>query len=764
MLKFGSKAQTLEKLEKRLKFATVLPQIRFNAIFWNKSSLKEEIEQKGWTDFPLIVRSSTHQEDSEKGSFAGHFLSVSSVKNLDKLYEAVDRVISSYGNVSCQDEVFIQPMLERIILSGVAFSRDPNTGAPYRVINYDDTSGKADSVTSGCTNILKVYYSHCSQREKHPEPADRIIKMIEELEAYFGGCALDVEFAISSNKELFLLQVRQLIIPEKKISLHEHECLLKSVEFKYKKLSAPNKSLLGSKTVFGIMPDWNPAEIIGLRPRPLALSLYKEILTDKICAYQRRNYGYRDLSDFPLLTDFYGLPYIDVRVSFNSFIPSNTDHQLAAKLVDYYLTALKEQPHFHDKVESEIVFSSYTLDLKERLVRLREAGFSQEELNHLTQCLKALTNRIIDLEKGPFANDVNRIRRKTIEQRGSSLEITTLLEECKLEGTLPFAGIARAAFIGLQFLNSLTQMEILSPQEKDAFLSSLKGICSQIREDRKRLSKEEFLILYGHLREGTYDILSSRYDEIPDQYFNFSTDTTFLKNQRPFHINIKQKNQINNALREQRLNCDANSLFAFIKSAIEEREYSKFLFTKSLSKILQIIKKQAEDVGITPDDCSFLDVQDIKKISGNFSEAKSFLKESISRGKELHSLSKKILLPPLITSSQDIWSYCIEQSNPSYVTLGKIKAQVHVLKSAKEGIAGKIVLIPSADPGYDWIFTHPIGGLITKYGGINSHMAIRAAEVGIPAVIGAGELLYQKWSLAKVLEIDCENKRVRIPL
>ena len=55
-------------------------------------------------------------------------------------------------------------------------------------------------------------------------------------------------------------------------------------------------------------------------------------------------------------------------------------------------------------------------------------------------------------------------------------------------------------------------------------------------------------------------------------------------------------------------------------------------------------------------------------------------------------------------------------------------------------LAGAIVCIPGADPGYDWIFSQGIAGLITAFGGANSHMAIRAAELGIPAVIGAGEI------------------------
>ena len=53
-------------------------------------------------------------------------------------------------------------------------------------------------------------------------------------------------------------------------------------------------------------------------------------------------------------------------------------------------------------------------------------------------------------------------------------------------------------------------------------------------------------------------------------------------------------------------------------------------------------------------------------------------------------------------------------------------------------LENSIVLIEGADPGFDWIFSFNIGGLITRYGGANSHMAIRCAEFNIPAV-GCGD-------------------------
>jgi phosphoenolpyruvate-protein kinase (PTS system EI component) len=71
-------------------------------------------------------------------------------------------------------------------------------------------------------------------------------------------------------------------------------------------------------------------------------------------------------------------------------------------------------------------------------------------------------------------------------------------------------------------------------------------------------------------------------------------------------------------------------------------------------------------------------------------------------------------------------------------------------------------MIANADPGYDWIFSHGIKGFITPFGGVNSHMAIRAIELGLPAVVGVGEVLYNEWSAAYILEIDGANRRVRI--
>ena len=52
--------------------------------------------------------------------------------------------------------------------------------------------------------------------------------------------------------------------------------------------------------------------------------------------------------------------------------------------------------------------------------------------------------------------------------------------------------------------------------------------------------------------------------------------------------------------------------------------------------------------------------------------------------------------------------------------------------------------------------------MVTRFGGANSHMAIRCAELNIPALIGVGEKNFSKISRSNYIEIDCELKKFNI--
>ena len=98
--------------------------------------------------------------------------------------------------------------------------------------------------------------------------------------------------------------------------------------------------ILGERTIFGSMPDWNPAEI-GVRPNRLSADLYDKLIMTDIWARQRAEYGYRDIRPFGLMKFFAGQPYVDIRASINSFIPKEIDDELAARFVEFYLAYLR---------------------------------------------------------------------------------------------------------------------------------------------------------------------------------------------------------------------------------------------------------------------------------------------------------------------------------------------------------------------------------------------------------------------------------------
>lgn len=767
-LPFSTKAGTLLGLQGRLRSARIAPLHTFTVADWqaDRHACLHSVADRAGAG-PWIVRSSCRREDNTTASNAGAFLSVPDV-DAAGLAAAVERVIASYGQAHPADEVLIQPMLQNVLRAGVAFSHDPNTCAPYRIINWSE-GGDTTAVTGGRRG--KFWQQAAGASIPLPPPHASVFTLLEELLATFNGQPVDCEFAVSEeNGEeiLWLLQARPLVLRQPPESVDEQRARLARIADRIALGMRPSPFLLGRRTVYGVMPDWNPAEIIGIRPRPLALSLYRELVTDAIWAYQRHNYGYRNLRSFPLMPNFAGLPYIDVRVSFNSFIPADLDEGLAGRLVDHYIEQLLAAPQLHDKVEFEIVFSCYTLDLPQRLDALAEHGFSRAERDALADSLRRLSNRIIHPKEGLWQADAARLG--TLEQRRRQLEasdatpierIYWLIEDAKRYGTLPFAGLARAGFIAVQLLKSLVAVGVLSPADYDAFVASLSTVSGQLARDRATLDQTLFLARYGHLRPGTYDILSPRYDEAPDRYFDWHERAPAPPPAAPFALTLPQMREIARLLEAHGLHPDPVGLFDFLQAGIELRELAKFHFTRNLSDALALIGEFGASLGFGREELSHCDLGAFRELYVGAGDARDCLARSIAAGQQQYAATLRTALPPLITRPEDVWGFIHPENQPNFITQKRVAAPV-TADLDRDRLAGHIVCIPNADPGFDWLFACPIAGLVTAWGGANSHMAIRAGELGLPAVIGAGETLYQRWSRAGRLHLDCAGRQVDI--
>jgi phosphohistidine swiveling domain-containing protein len=400
---------------------------------------------------------------------------------------------------------------------------------------------------------------------------------------------------------------------------------------------------------------------------------------------------------------------------------------------------------------------------------LTKHGFSQDDIADITRLLRNLTNKIINNQNGLWRHDrekVDRLVERLPTIRDASIDkisrVYWLLEDCKRYGTLPFAGLARAGFIATQFLNSLVATGVLDRSGHAAFMSDLETVGSQIGRDFARLTKDEFLARYGHLRPGTYDILSPRYDEAPDLYFDWSTRRPHHSTAPRFLLSVSQLHLIERLLKDHGIEHDILSLIQFIKGGIEGREYAKFVFTRSLSDALSLIKQIGEENGLSTEDCSFLDIADVRALYSQSGSVAARLKASVAEGKRSYNLTRRLVLPPLISSPDDAYAFHLPSIHPNFITKQCVTAPVSTIDDSPEELKDTILFVPSADPGFDWIFSRGIAGFVTQFGGVNSHMAIRASELAMPAVIGAGETLFGHWKRADKICLDCGNQQVQV--
>jgi phosphohistidine swiveling domain-containing protein len=264
------------------------------------------------------------------------------------------------------------------------------------------------------------------------------------------------------------------------------------------------------------------------------------------------------------------------------------------------------------------------------------------------------------------------------------------------------------------------------------------------------------------LRPGTYDITSKRYDMAPEMYLGGQNIDTPDQEREPFVLSLDQYAAIQTEMKNQGLQGDVLALFKFLKAGIEGREYSKFIFTKSLSHVLELLAKLGETYGFSREEMAYLDYFLIDKLYSSSADMKTALVDSIVEGKRRYAETLSLTMPPVILNPDDIYAFHMPTSIPNYITLGEAVGEVCADGLCRDNISGKILLIRAADPGFDWIFSCNVLGFITAYGGANSHMAIRAGELDIPAAIGVGEKVFDRLSSAKRLRIDCANKKIEV--
>ena len=388
-----TKAKSLLHLIGKLHHSVIPELLVINKYDWEdeKQSYLEIIKTK-FLEKAIAVRSSAFNEDTRETSNAGAFTSILDIdpKHIASVSSAIEEVFDSYGcHASDKDEVIIQEMVANILFSGVVFTHELKNGAPYYSINYDDISGKSDTVTAGLSHYSnKTLYIHRENVSAlRSQRFSKLMRSILEIEKINKSEHLDIEFIVQNDLTVNIVQVRPIaarssIDAETRASLNDK---VQQLREGFKDLHFHINANWGRPTIYGQMPDWNPAELIGLVPRELSCSLYKTLITNEVWANARTDMGYSKPNKKKLIEVFAGHPFVDVGASFSSFVPRTLKRTTAAKLVKFWLKKLEDNPNFHDKIEFDIAITCFSFDLPRKIKQLPREMFSFAECNQILE-------------------------------------------------------------------------------------------------------------------------------------------------------------------------------------------------------------------------------------------------------------------------------------------------------------------------------------------------------------------------------------------
>ncbi|MFB2829243.1 PEP-utilizing enzyme [Aeromonas jandaei] len=785
---FGTKAETLQRLMPLLSHAKILPLQYFMVEQWQSSPqqcLKKIAALKASN---VVVRSSALKEDGDANSMAGIFTSCLNVdaSSAEALCDAINVVVASFDKMpDLRNQILVQPMLGDIQMSGVVMTHDIQHGAPYYSINYDDESGKTDTITGGCGVEKSVMiYRDCALEAIRSPRLRALVAACRELENLCGEVPLDIEFSLDNQGVVYIFQVRRISLYRQWHPVTERRVArqLAHVQAYLERQLGPKSGLYGERSVLGLMPDWNPAEIIGANPRPLAASLYRLLVTDSIWREARAAMGYHHPKHQPLMLMVGQHPFIDVRASFNSFLPQQLAPDIASLLIDAWVDRLSSNPQLHDKVEFEIVPTCFDFDFDNQFTSRYPDLLSGESLSVYRTALFELTKSILTKSGPGGLNDsLNHI--ETREQQQLSTNILTggadwglervrdLLHECRQSGTFHFAIIARHGFVAESLLRSARRRKVLSETRIAHWKTTITTVSGALTQDfhavcDKRMTPEAFLVRFGHLRPGTYDITSLRYDERSDLFVD-SAQRKLSGVCEPFTWTQREVDAMNGLLTEEDWGISADEFFSYAQKAIAGREYAKLVFTRDLSDALAALTLWGANNGLSRDDLSYLGIDHLLGLitTPQLDDLDRHLLNEVSQAKSRCADAELITLSHLVLEPSEVFVAPMHRALANFIGQQCIEAQLQVLSAntqSSSGLSGKIVCIENADPGYDWIFTRGIAGLITQYGGVNSHMAIRCAEFGIPAAIGCGEQLFSRLESGRQGVLNCRDKTVTL--
>ncbi len=726
----------------------------------------------------MAVRSSSTAEDQVKLSFAGQYETILGVSSFEGLLTAVKKCWASLwserayeycrknniDHASLKMAVIVQQQVAADF-AGVAFTVDPATGQPDRVV-IEYVEGLGDRLVSGHACPRRVIVSkHGEQvsetsaegRSIDPGILKKISRQTIRIEKKLGS-PQDIEWVVA-GKKIFFLQTRPITKVRALTRLEDRQIWTDANTGEV--LPDVTTPLTWSVVSPIVMAIFNSAlSIIGA-------DLKKNSVCGLICG--RAYFNINMIAG--LVRNIPGFKKVDISTVFggtqgamgdmaNITIPEEDIPVIRIKLSNAALAL----PIKMTKMMTMILFTNdlrFLFDLEERIKPFRRLDLGPRSDQDLMAVWQELAARMCDgLRESGYSGmamlcypNLDKLCQKWFASKPGFM----------VNQLLAGIGDMESARSGLA-LYELARTARNEPRLKAALSYGKKWPDTRKEIDRIKgghdflTAWDDFMVQHGHHTRSEVELSYPRWSESPDYILGMVRNYIAVRTKDDALVQYQktadQRLRLTRECRDRLKNPVKRMIFNFYLTRAQRgsviRENLKNLLIKGLQVIRQIalesgrrLKERKIIAGI--DDIFFLETEEIRDaLAGGDPPA---IKKLIARRRAEYKRNLTIRPPHVIKGRFDPDDHrprIIDKNvrllkglpvSPGVVT-GKARVIINTI--SKERVRpGEILIAPFTDPGWAPYFM-TASAIVVDMGGLLSHGSIVAREYGIPAVVNVG--------------------------
>ncbi len=726
----GSKAYVLAMMSQhglRVPHGLILNELPASDSDWG--SIINWWKEQGMSN--LAVRSSAFGEDSHEMSFAGQnqtFLNVQAEQALrsaiESCFKSVDREASQmYRQFFLADKsappmnVVLQVMVEAKY-AGVYFTHNPTQQEAGAVLEY--VEGLGEALVSGQVNPFRVSKEAISLKGPLSEDVIKEVFLLGEQVEKLLSYPVDMEWAIDADSKVYLLQARPITQAHSDV---EQKNLL-DLELKRIEENYPTDTWWDGQT----FAEWTG------QPSRLTFEVWKRAFTSQ-GAFDKalKELGYVGFTDKTssindsIMDRLFGHAYINM-----------------AKMVPLYFGPipyrLEPKPKTHLKFEWLKISGKGIVSTPKSLWRMVTVGWKMSTGRRVW----------IDRSRKELVDFKHKMQRPAQSDFYSQWKQDDLLNLWQKE-------IANFSRQGLKWPLVLVILIEATHQSLRAILKSVVGE-DQVENYLQRwmgagiktasfemnryfaraleepLKREFFFSRFGHRGPGELDLSQPRWEELGDMCFKGGRSLDLIN-----HSELDVEEQIHGLktfkdvvlIEEWRL----------LKELLELREHWKMELMQPYAHIRYLTLELSKRFKLG-NDIFQLKVEEITDLVENKQDMASIKKIIVRRKLETQAF-QGVYLSDVLRHSE--LSKCLEPTQMSASTYrgtplshGIVMGEVRVVTDPNEVDLSNwpenaILVAPATDPGWTALFTR-CKGVIVERGGVLSHCAILARELGLPSL------------------------------